>query len=55
MRSHLNQPIQTADADSAYGTTLIFKALKDMGIQLYTPGTSGGTTYQVELKGGFSI
>lgn len=50
MRSHLELPIKTAGADSAYGTTLIFKTLEDMGIQIYTPGTSGGTTYQVELK-----
>lgn len=50
MRSHLRLPIQTTGADSAYGTTLIFKTLDDMGIQMYTPGTPGGTTYQVELK-----
>ena len=50
MRSHLGLPVKTAGADSAYGTTLSFKTLEDMGIQIYTPGTSGGTTYQVELK-----
>lgn len=50
MRCHLGLPIQITGADSAYGTTLIFKTLEDMGIQIYTPGTSGGTTYQVELK-----
>ena len=49
IRSHFGLPIQTAGADSAYGTTLIFKSLEDMNIQLYTPGTPGGTTYQVEL------
>ena len=50
IRSHFGLPVQTAGADSAYGTTLIFKALEDMNIQLYTPGTPGGTTYQVEFK-----
>lgn len=50
MHTHLRLPIQTVGADSAYGTTLIFQTLEDMGIQIYTPGTTGGTTYQVELK-----
>ncbi len=49
MHAHLKLPIQTVGADSAYGTTLIFQTLEDMGIQIYTPGTTGGTTYQVEL------
>ena len=50
IRSHFGLPVQTVGADSAYGTTLIFKVLEDMHIQLYTLGTTGGTTYQVELK-----
>lgn len=50
IRSHLGLPVRIAGADSAYGATLIFKTLEDMDIQLYTPGTTGGTTYQVELK-----
>jgi len=50
MSTNMGFNIQTLGADSAYGTTLNFQALENMGIQLYTPGTSGGTTYQVELK-----
>lgn len=49
MRSHLGLPIKTAGADSAYGTSLICQAMEDMGIQLYTPGTTGGVNYKVEF------
>lgn len=50
MREHLELDIQTIGADSAYGTSLIFHTLDAMGIQMYTPGVSGGATTQVEVK-----
>lgn len=50
MREHLGLDIQTAGADSAYGTSMIYQAMEDMGIQLHTPATTGGVTYKVELK-----
>lgn len=49
MREHLGLDIREAGADSAYGTSLIYKAMADMGIRLHTPGTTGGVTYKVEL------
>lgn len=49
MRNHLGLNIKTAGADSAYGTSLICQVLADMGISLYTPGTTGGVNYKVEF------
>ena len=42
MRNHLGLDIKTAGADSAYGTSLIYRAMEDMGISLHTPGATGG-------------
>ena len=51
MREHLGLDIETAGADSAYGTSMIYRAMEDMGIQLHTPPNStGGATYKVELR-----
>lgn len=50
MRKHLGLPIQTAGADAAYGTSLIYRTLEDMGIRLHTPKTTGGATYKVEFQ-----
>jgi len=47
MRKHLGLDIKEAGADSAYGTSLIYQAMEDMGIQLFTPGTTGGVNYKV--------
>lgn len=49
MRNHLGLTIKTAGADSAYETSLICQVLADMGISLYTPGTTGGVNYKVEF------
>ena len=49
MRNHLGLNIKTAGADSAYGTSLICQTLEDMGISLYTPGTTGGVNYKTEF------
>lgn len=46
MRSHLGLKIKAACADSAYGTSLIYRTVSDMGIRLYTPEATGGTTYK---------
>lgn len=50
MRDHLGLDIKAAGADSAYGTSLICRAMEGMGIELYTPGTTGGATYKVEFR-----
>lgn len=50
MREHLGLDIQTSGADSAYGTSMIYRAMEDMGIQLHTPGSIGGATYKVEFR-----
>ncbi len=50
MREHLGLDIQTAGADSAYGTSMIYRAMDDMGIRLYTPAATGGVTYKVEFR-----
>jgi hypothetical protein len=50
MREHLGLDIQAAGADSAYGTSLIYRAMEDMGIQLHTPGGTGGATNKVEFR-----
>jgi len=31
------------------GTSLIYRAMEDMGIRLHTPGTSGGVNYKVKF------
>ena len=49
IRSHLGLDIKTAGADSAYGTSLIYRAMEDMGISLHTPGVTGGVNYKVEF------
>lgn len=49
MRNHLELDIKAAGADSAYGTSLICRTLEDMGISLYTPGTTGGVNYKTEF------
>ena len=49
MRGHIGIPIKAAGADSAYGTSLICRSLEDMGICLYTPGTTGGVNYKAEF------
>ena len=49
MRNHLGLNIETAGADSAYGTSLIYRAMEDMGIHLHTPGATGGVNYKVEF------
>jgi transposase len=50
IREHLGLDVEIAGADSAYGTSLICQAMEDMGIRLYTPGTTtGGATYKVKL------
>lgn len=49
IRSHLRLDIKTAGADSAYGTSLIYQAMEDMGINLHTPGVTGGVNYKVEF------
>nr|WP_243112505.1 transposase [Caproiciproducens sp. NJN-50] len=50
MRKHLGLDIQAAGADSAYGTSMIYRAMDDMGIWLYTPAATGGATYKVEFR-----
>ena len=50
MREHLGLPIQTVGADGAYGTSLIYQTMEDMGIQLHTPKATGGVTYKVEFR-----
>jgi|GEM_PF-1514008 len=50
MREQLGLPIQTAGADGAYGTSMIYRAMEDMGIQLHTPKRTGGATYKVEFR-----
>lgn len=50
MRKHLGLDIREAGADSAYDTSLIYRAMEDMGIRLHTPGATGGATYKVEFK-----
>jgi len=50
MREQLGLPIQTAGADAAYGTSMIYRAMEDMGIQLHTPKGTGGVTYKVEFR-----
>ena len=52
MREQLGLDIRTACADSAYGTSLICRAMEDMGISLHTHGATGGVTYKVELTRG---
>lgn len=49
MRGHLGLDIKAAGADSAYGTSLICRAMEDMDIRLYTPGATGGVHYKVEF------
>ena len=49
MRSHLGLGIEAAGADSAYVTSLICKVLDDMGIRLYTLGTTGGVNYKTQF------
>ena len=50
MREHLGLDIRAAGADSAYGASMIYRAMEDMGIQLHTPKPTGGATYKVALK-----
>lgn len=50
MREHLGLDIQIAGADGAYGTSMIYRAMEDMGIQLHTPNTTGGAIYKVEFR-----
>lgn len=50
IREHLGLDIKAAGADSAYGTSLICRAMEDMGIRLYTPGATGGVSYKVEFR-----
>jgi len=50
MREHLGLDIKTAGADGAYGTSMIYRAMEDMGIQLHTPNTTGGAIYKVEFR-----
>ncbi len=50
MREQLGLDIQKAGADSAYGTSLIYQSMEDMGIELHTPGATGGATYKVEFR-----
>lgn len=50
IRDHLGLDIKAAGADSAYGTSLICRAMEDMGIRLYTPGATGGVSYKVEFR-----
>ncbi len=50
MKEHLGLDIQIAGADSAYGISMIYRAMEDMGVRLHTPGETGGATYKVELK-----
>lgn len=50
MREHLGLDIEEAGADSAYGTSLIYKVMEEMGIRLHTPGPTGGATCKVEMK-----
>ena len=47
--NHLGLDIKKTGADSAYGTSLICQVLEDMGIGLYTPGTTGGVNYKAEF------
>ncbi|MCD7993832.1 MAG: hypothetical protein LUK37_19405, partial [Clostridia bacterium] len=49
MQNHLGLKIKTAGADSAYGTSLVCQVLEDMGISLYTPGTTGGVNYKADF------
>lgn len=50
IRDHLGLDIKAAGADSAYGISLICRAMEDMGIRLYTPGATGGVSYKVEFR-----
>ena len=52
MREQLGFNIQTAGADGAYGTSMIYRAMEEMGIQLHTPKATGGATYKVEFRRG---
>ena len=49
MRAHLGLDIRETGADAVYGTSMIYRAMEDMGIRLHTPGTTGGATYKVEF------
>ncbi len=49
MKHHLGLDIKTACADGAYGTSLIYQAMSDMGIRLHTPKVTGGVNYKVEF------
>lgn len=50
MKDQLGLAIETACADSAYGTSLIYQTMTDMGIRLHTPKMSGGVNYKVEFR-----
>lgn len=39
-----------AGADGAYGTSMIYRAMADMGIQLHTPKSESRATYKVEFR-----
>jgi transposase len=49
MREHIGLDIQMVGADGSYGTSMIYRAMEEMGIQLHTPKTPGGVTYKVEF------
>lgn len=50
MRDHLGLDVETVGADGAYGTSMIYRAMEDMGIQLHTPKATGGASYKVEFQ-----
>ena len=50
IRDHMGLDIQMAGADGAYGTSLIYQAMEDMGIQLHTPKTAVRASYKVDFK-----
>ena len=47
MREHIGLDIQMAGADGAYGTSMIYQAMEDMGIQLHTPPPASRANYKV--------
>jgi hypothetical protein len=40
------QAIRVAGTHDAYGASIIYRAMEDMGIQLHPPKATGGETYK---------
>ena len=50
MREQIGLDIQLAGADGAYGTSMIYQAMEDMGIQLHAPESAARANYKVDFK-----